>query len=174
MDKKLVGAFVVTLTALVFTVSLSYYISTRSDQKSVPSPTPTPTPTGEEPANLTANIEELSFRTQGGLKLLIKGIITITGDQTAYNVKLRIQTWFSNGSKGLDVIEIINKQTLWLLPFESVNITGGDFYRLNNRWFPENLVVPVPTEFWLDSEGYVYPYDLIFSYVITPIWNDTP
>ena len=34
----------VTLLALVFTVSLSYYISTQSDQNSVPSPTPTPSP----------------------------------------------------------------------------------------------------------------------------------
>ena len=120
MDKKLVGAFIVTLTALVFTVGLRYYTSTQSDRTGIPSPslTPTPTPistpnpTGEEPANLTANIEELSFGTDSGLKLLIKGIIINTGDQTAYNVKLHIQTWFSNGSKGMDMIEIINKQTL--------------------------------------------------------------
>jgi len=43
MDKKLVGAFLVTLTALVVIVSLSYYSSTSSNQNSVPSPTPTPT-----------------------------------------------------------------------------------------------------------------------------------
>lgn len=52
MNKKLAGAFVITLVAIVFTVSLSYYTS---NQSSVPSPTPTPTPIptptpSEEPA----------------------------------------------------------------------------------------------------------------------------
>jgi hypothetical protein len=175
LDKKLGGSFLITLIAIVFTVSLSYYTS---NQSSVPSPTPTPTPistpTGEEPANLTINVEELSFGTDNGLELLIKGKITNTGDLTAYNVKLRIKTWFSNGSKGMDTTVTLNRQTLWLLPFESVNITGGDWYRLNNRWFPDNLVVDVPSEFWLDNGGYVYPYDLISTYRITPLWDNTP
>ena len=43
MDKKLVGSFLITVIAIVFTVSLSYYTSTQSDQNSVPYPTPTPT-----------------------------------------------------------------------------------------------------------------------------------
>ena len=186
MDKKLGGSILVTLIAIVFTVSLSYYTST--NQSNVPSPTPTPSPeptqspaatptpepAGEEPANLIINVEELSFRTDSGLKLLIKGNITNTGDQTAYNVKLHIQTWFSNGSKGMDTIETLNGQLVWILPFDAVNITGGDTYTLDNRWFPHNLVVSVPSEFWLDSEGYVYPYDLISSYIITPIWDNTP
>ena len=43
MDKKLVGAFLITLIAIVFTVSLNCYISTLSNKNSVPSPTPTPT-----------------------------------------------------------------------------------------------------------------------------------
>ena len=62
MDKKLVGAFVVTLIAIVFTASLNYYTSNQSDQTGIPSPTPTPTPiptptpkpTGEEPVEPTS------------------------------------------------------------------------------------------------------------------------
>ena len=128
---------------------------------------------GDKPANLKINVEELSFRTDSGLVLLIKGNITNIGDQTAYNVKLHIQTWFSNGSEGVDTTVTLNKQLVWILPFEAVNITSGDTYTLTSRWFPENLVVSVPGEFWLDSEGYVYPYDLVSSYVITPIWDNT-
>jgi len=188
LDKKIIGTLLIAVILIVLTASLSYFLLGQPNQTQnnpspspTPSPqptqspaaTPTPKPTGEEPADLTINVEELSFRTDGGLRLLIKGKITNTGDQTAYNVKLHIQTWFSNGSKGMDKTVTLNKQTLWILPFEAVNITGGDWYRLDNRWFPENLVVDVPTEFWLDVGGYVYPYDLISSYLITPLWDNT-
>jgi hypothetical protein len=43
LDKKLVGSLLITLIAMVFTVSLSYYTSTQSNQTNIPSPTPTPT-----------------------------------------------------------------------------------------------------------------------------------
>lgn len=189
LDKKIVGTLLIALIVIVLTASLSYFLLGQPNQTpnnlsptptSSPEPTqspaatPTPQPTGEEPANLTINVEELSFRTDSGLKLLIKGTITNIGDKTAYNVKLHIQTWYSNGSKGMDTTVTLNKQTLWLLPFDAVNITGGDWYRLNNRWFPDNLVVDVPSKFWLDAGGYVYLYDLISTYVITPLWDDAP
>jgi hypothetical protein len=189
LDKKIIGVLLIALIAIVVATTLSYFIFGQASQTSnnpsptptqspeptqSPAATPTPEPTGEEPANLTINVEELSFRTDSGLKLLIKGKITNTGDQTAYNVKLHIQTWFSNGSKGMDTIETLNNELVWFEPFQAVNITGGDTYTLDNRWFPKNLVVSVPTEFWLDNEGYVYPYDLISSYVITPLWDSAP
>jgi hypothetical protein len=190
LDKKIVGTLLIALIVIVLTASLSYFLlgqpnQTPNNHSPTPTPspeptqsptaTPTPKPAGDEPANLTINVEELNFRTDSGLVLLIKGNITNTGDQTAYNVKLHIQTWFPNGTKGMDkTTETLNRQTLWLLPFAAVNITGGDWYRLNNRWFPDNLVVSVPREFWLDTDGYVYPYDLISSYVITPLWDDAP
>ena len=191
LDKKIIGTLLIALIAIVSTVSLSYFLLSQPNQTpNNPSPTPTPSPeptptqspattptprpTGEGLANLIINVKELSFATDGGLRLLIAGNITNTGAQTAYNVRLHIQTWFSDGSKGMDTIVTLNKQLVWILPFDAVNITSGETFTLTSRWFPERLVVAVPGEFWLDDEGYVYPYDLISSYVITPLWEDTP
>jgi hypothetical protein len=189
LDKKIIGILLIAILAIVTAVGLAYWVFSQSNQTNntvpnSPSPEPTPTqspaatptpiPTGEGPANLVINVKELSFATDSGLKLLIAGDITNTGAQTAYNVKLHIQTWFSNGSKGMDAIETLNREVVWFEPFRAVNITSGDTFTLTSRWFPKNLVVSVPREFWLDNEGYVYPYDLISSYVITPLWEDTP
>lgn len=189
MDKAIIGVLLIAIIAIVSATSLAYYIAIQSDQtQDNPSPTPTPSPeptqspvatptpepTGKGPANLIVNADELSFRTDGGLRLLIEGNITNLGAQTAYNVRLRIQTWFSNGSKGMDTTVTLNNQLIWILPFEAVNITGGVTYGLTSRWFPEGLIVSVPGEFWLDESGAVYPYDLISSYIITPLWDDTP
>lgn len=187
MDKKLVGAFVITLTAIVFTVGLSRYDFSQLNQIFAPSPTPnpsptpspepkqspvatpTPEPTGEEPSNLRVNVEELSFLTDGGLRLLIVGNITNTGAHTVSNVRLHIQTWFSDGSEGMDIIETLNGEVVWTQPFRAVNIDSGETFRLTSRWFPRGLVVSVPTEFWLDPSGEEYPYKLISSYRITAL-----
>jgi len=189
LDRAIIGILLIAIITIVFATSIAYYIAVQTDQTQnntfptpTPSPeptqspatTPTPKPTGKGLANLIVNVEKLSFRSDGGMRLLIKGNITNLGAQTAYNVRLRIQTWFPNGSEGMDTTVTLNNQLIWILPFEAVNITGGDTYTLTSRWFPENLVVSVPGEFWLDESGAVYPYDLISSYLITPLWDDTP
>ena len=74
----------------------------------------------------------------------------------------------------MDTTVTLSNQLIWILPFDTVNMTGGDTFTLTSGWFPEGLVVSVPGEFWLDEWGYVYPYDLISSYVITPLWDDKP
>jgi len=191
LDKSIIGVLLIAILAIVSATSLAYYVAVQSDQtqnnpsptpRSSPEPTPTqspiatptPKPTGKGIAKLIVSIEELSFASDGGMRLLIKGNITNLGAQTAYNVRLRVQTWFSNGSEGIDTTVTLNNQLIWIMPFEAVNIASGDTYRLTSRWFPENLVLSVPGEFWLNESGTVYPYDLVSSYVITPLWDDTP
>ena len=187
----MVGAFLITLTALVFTVSLNYYISNQSNQNSVPTllptptptltptpnitptPTPKPTPIEGSPANLVINAKGLDFTTDGGLVLLVYADIENTGDNTAYNVSLHIQTWFSDGSKGIDEIVRINSEIYRFWIFSELNILGGETYSLRSRWHGA-LAYRVPGIFWLDGKGEVYPYDLISSYVVTPLWDDTP
>jgi hypothetical protein len=143
-----------------------------------PEPTPEPEPASvntldaDSPANLTCDIHGLSFVTDGGLRLLVSGDIINTGAQTAYGVELHIETWFPDGRKGLDEFVKLNKEIYFILPAKPVNIAGGESYTLTSRWF-SGLVVSVPGMFWLDEWGKEYPYDLISSYEITPIWSDT-
>ena len=170
------GALIAIIIIFIIALIGYTYILETSNQnpdQSTPTPTPTPSPTGNG-ANLIVNIQELGFGTDGGLRLLITGNITNSGTQTAYNVGLHIQTWFSDGSKGLDKNVTLNKQLIWILPPESVNIAMGETYTLTSRWFPERLNLSVPGEFWLDEWGEVYPYDLISTYLITPFWDDIP
>lgn len=135
-----------------------------------PTPTTTPNPNLQGPANLTINVKNLRFGTDGGLLLIVIGDITNNGAKTAYNVSIHVQTWFPDGRKGIDSIERLNRELFWVNPFRQVNIAGGETYTLTSRFFSGELV-SVPGEFWLDGLGEVYPYDLIYSYLITPIWD---
>jgi hypothetical protein len=135
-------------------------------------PAPVNTLDADSPANLTCDIHGLSFVTDGGLRLLVSGDVINTGAQTAYGVELHIETWFPDGRKGLDEIVKLNQEIYFILPAKPVNIVGGESYTLTSRWF-SGLVVSVSGIFWLDEWGKDYPYDLISSYKITPIWSDT-
>ncbi len=191
MDKKIAGAFLVTLLALIFALGLNYYLSHGQNPSPSPSPSPKPTPTPSPlptptptaqftpipgtPANLSCNITRLEFITDGGLRLLIYGKIFNTGAQTAYNVGLHIETWFSNGTKGIDNVVMLNARdpTLWFEPFLRLDIPGGGTFTLRSRYY-EALEYNVPGQFWLDEWGEVFPNDLISAYKITPIWDNQP
>ena len=86
MDKKLVGAFVVTLIALVLTVSLKYYTSNQSDQTGIPSPTPTPT--GEPEVTYDYVVYEWYLKAE-----FINNVTWLS--QVYYNYSVT-QTWLEN------------------------------------------------------------------------------
>jgi hypothetical protein len=192
-DKKIIGGLLIGLLALITVASLVYWVSIQSNQTdntipnspspeptpmstpptSTPYPTTTPVPNGGLPANLVCNVNRLDFIADGGLRLLIYADIVNTGTQTAYNVSLHIETWFSDGAKGIDDFVRLNDEVFWILPFKQVDIAGGETYSLKSRYFSA-LEYSVPYEFWLDEHGTVFPYDLISSYVITPLWDNAP
>ena len=122
---------------------------------------------------MICNVNRLDFITDGGLILLIYADIVNTGAKTAYNVSLHIETSFSDGAKGIDEIVRLNDEIIWIMPFRQVDIAGGETYSLKSRYYSA-LVYSVPYQFWLDDMGTVFPYDLISSYVITPLWDNTP
>lgn len=129
MDKSIIGVLLIAILAMVSATSLAYYLAVQSNQTQnnpsltpTPSPEPTPTklpiatptpkPKGKGIAKLIVSIEELSFASDGGMRLLIKGNIANLGAQTAYNVRLRVQTWFSNESEGIDTTVTLNNQLI--------------------------------------------------------------
>jgi len=121
-------------------------------------------------ANLIIENTRMRFVTDGGLRLVVSGTISNTGEETARTVKLHIQTWFPDGKKGIDTTVTLNKEIYFIIPAKPVNIAGGESYTLTSRWF-SGTVVSVPGQYWLDEWGKVYPYDLISSYEVTPIWE---
>ena len=185
MDEK-IKYFVIILIAIVASVVTSYvtmlaFYPTDKPNSPIPTPTPTitPSPTSTPiptpqttptttqdgtPANLVCNVQSLGFVEDGGAYLNIRGDIGNTGGQTAYNVHLHIQTWYSDSTTGLDKIIRLNDETIWLNPFKQVDIRGGESYILKSRYF-EGMILSV------NVEG-IDRYDLISSYTITPIWDD--
>jgi len=129
---------------------------------------PTPLPVDETPANLVCTIRDLDFDIDGGLRLIISGYIENTGTQTAYNVSLHVQTWFPNGTLGLDVIEKLDDNWFLFSPSQPVNITGGESYGLNSRYYTGEVISVPYSRFGLDIND---PYDLISTYKITPLWD---
>jgi hypothetical protein len=185
LDKKLVGAILITLIALVFAVSLRYYTTTQSNQTSILSPsstptpettptqspavTPTPTPHALQPANLVLNCTlKMIVESTDRPRLRIYGTITNIGEETAGNITLHIRTWFSNGTAAI----VIDKLLYWStpgFPFP-VTINGGSTYTFGISSYEVTLDVPdfaIGTD-WTNATAYS---DCISSYQITASWE---
>ena len=180
LDKKLVGAFVVTLTALVFTVSLRYYTSTQSDQTGIPSPTPksSPTPIPEEtprptpiiiPADLVVNCT-LEIFWADAPRLRVLGSITNVGTETAYNVTIHVRTWFSNGTEAITIdIKLSLHHGITAL-FYPIDIEGGETYRSGTLVGVRTFYIP--HEICANWEEDYIDNDCISRYIVTASWDE--
>jgi hypothetical protein len=104
----------------------------------------------------------------GGPILIINSLtITNIGTATAYNVSLRIQTYYPNGTLAADVMKKLDASGIYS-PFPTpayvpVNISPGQTVNPINARPLSYEVYGIP------------PYDnILANYTITPVWSSTP
>ena len=179
---KIAGILVISLLALVFAVSLSYYILNQPNQaQNNPSPTPTPTP--ETQSTSTGSVTtttyggttlvcngRLSLRDDGGPMFIINFVnITNIGTATAYRVNLRIQAYYPDGTKAAGVMKILDASGIYsafpeYVPFP-VNIEPGQTVILPNSG--RDGAYEVRGDIPLDDS-------ILGNYTITPVWSSAP
>ena len=182
LDKKIIGALLIALLAIVIATSLSYFIFGQTNQTPIsPSPTPTltpePTPTSSplalKPADLVLDCtlgmaKASSYRPN----LMPRGTITNIGEETAGNITLHIRTWFSNGTEAI-VLDVPLYWQVFVSPPLLVSIAGNSTYRFGVTDEFQYYYIPdfaIGTD-WTNATAYS---DCISSYQITATWISSP
>ena len=153
LDKVIVGILLIAIIAIVFTVSLSYFLLSQSNQTDNTiqnSPSPTPTSTSEPQSTLTSSVTtttyggttlacngSLRLGDEGGTVFLINYIdITNIGAATAYRVNLRIDAYYPDGTKATVAAKTLDASGIYS-PFPEykplpVNIEPGQTVHFPN------------------------------------------
>lgn len=182
LDKKIIGILLIALLAIVFTASLSYFLSSQPNQTAdipspMPTPIPTPTPTTPEqtptptnPAGTSANLVvnctlKIVWGDMGTPRLKVLGSITNVGTETAYNVTIHVRTWFSDGKEAITIDHKLNLYETGILPPYPVNIKPNETY--SGGTLVGMRTFEIPYEIRKDwAQGYV-DNDCISTYQIT-------
>lgn len=186
LDRRIIGVLLITIIAIVFTVSLSYFLLSQLNQTNNTiqnSLSPTPTSTSEPQSTLTSSVTtttyggttlvcngSLRLGDDGGTVFIINYVdITNIGTATAYRVNLRIDAYYPDGTK----VTVATK-----------TLDASGIYSP----FPEYTPVPVTIKpgqtvsFPNSSRDGAYqvrgqiPNDesILGNYTITPVWRSTP
>ena len=132
-----------------------------------PAPTTTPTPT---PAHVVTDCTlKIQWTDTGKPQLKILGSITNTGTETAYNVVIHVQTWFSNGTEAIIIDHKLNLYDGHVTAPASVNLVGNETY--NSGLFAGMISFSIPSSIYSKwAQGYV-DNDCISVYKVTASWD---
>lgn len=186
LDKIIVGILLITLIAIVFTVSISYFLLSQPNQTDNTiqnSPSPTPTSTSEPQSTLTSSVTtttyggttlvcngSLRLGDEGGTVFIINYVdITNIGTATAYRVNLRIAAYYPDGTTAASAMKTLDASGIYS-PFPEytpvpVTIKPGQTVSFPNsgRDGAYEIRGDIPND-----------ESILGNYTITPVWRSTP